>query len=138
MARTKQPIEYFLSNNLHLIHEYFSRAIRNEKLFSIYAEDTNKALAAKKEFKELLLGANSKESINHFATWIKEYISVKDWEKCKTAVRQKMLAKKRKHKFKSFRVPSDIASKLSYYAKVKGVTNIKALEELIISAYKKC
>jgi hypothetical protein len=141
MARTKQTLNEFLmsANNLFDVHAYLSRAIRDDRILSLYGKDWNKRETGKNEFQELsLVTDKNTNSVKKYSLWIETYLSDEQWEKCKTAIRQKKLAKKRKYKYRSYRLPEDACNKLSYYANVKGLTKVKALEMLINVAYKKC
>lgn len=137
MARQKQPLSYFIENHFLLVYGYLTRAIKNEKILLAHGKDFQKEDKGKKEFNKIL-AANKKESVQLLADWVEEYISDSQWERCKTAVRQKILAKKRRFKYKSYRLSEDASNKLSYYAQVKGLKKIEALEQLILVAYKKC
>lgn len=141
MARKKQPLSEFLmsANNLNDVHVYLSRAIRNEKILTPYEKDWDKKEAGKKEFQKLSLDTNNnKETVQKYCHWIETYLSDKQWKKCKTAIRQKILAKKRRFKYRSYRLPKDACNQLTYYAETKGLTKVQALVELIKAAYKKC
>ena len=147
MARKKQTTSQFLANgnNLKYVSDYLSRAIREEKILSssylssIHDEDWIKRTEGKKEFSELSLAANDNEkSILQCGRWVDKYLSENEWKRCKTAIRQKMLAKKRKYQYRSYRLPANICAKLNYFAKSKNMTRVKALECLIIAAYDNC
>ena len=141
MARKKQPLSEFLmsANNLKDVHVYLSRAIREEKILTLYDEDWDKKEAGKEEFQKLSLDTNNnKKAIQKYCQWIETHLSDQQWKTCKTAIRQKTLAKKRRFKYRSYRLPEDACNKLTYYAETKGLTKVQAIVELIKAAYKKC
>ena len=142
MSRSKQPLNEYLTNkpianhpvNLYFVNEYLERAIRN-KIILTYG-DPLEDNEAKNKFNKFRLAPNDKKFISQYCKWIEKYLTDKEWEKCKTAVRQKIYAKKNKYQFKSFRISSDLWHKLKYYAEVKNCTMSEAIEEIIIAADK--
>lgn len=142
MARTKQSLSEYLSNkptakapnNLYLVKEYLIRAIRNEKILA-YGKPVEDQ-EAKNKFHKLSLAPNDYKLIDKYAMWIEEYLTDKEWERCKTAVRQKMHVKKNRYQFKSFRLSIDHWRKLRYYAQEKNISMSDAIEEIIVAADK--
>lgn len=142
MARTKQSLSDYLTNrpilnapiNLYFVNEYLTRAIRNEKILAYgnAAEDKE----AQDKFHKLSLAPNDNKFIAKYCKWIEQYLTDAEWEKCKTAVRQKIFAKKNRYQVKSFRIPIDIWRKLRYYANEKNIAMSAAIEEIIIAADK--
>ena len=127
-----------IKNNLDNVTAYLARAIREERLFA-HCDDIHKEFAAKKSFQELNLGAHDKEdAVTEYGQWIEKYLTEKQWTACQAALRQKALDKKRKRKYKRYRLSGEVCRQLTYYADIKQITKTKALEEIINKAYLKC
>jgi macrodomain Ter protein organizer (MatP/YcbG family) len=142
MARTKQSLSDYLTNrptpnspiNLYLVNEYLTRAIRNKKILAY--GNVAESKEAQDKFYKFSLAPNDNKFIVKYGKWVEQYLTDTEWEKCKTAVRQKVFAKKNRHQVKTFRISIDLWRKLRYYAEEKNLAMSEAIEEIIIAADK--
>ena len=114
------------------ITKYFDRAIINKKLL-VY-EDF--AYEAKDAFKRLPLYANDAASITQLSDWIDKYISSRQWESCKTAIRQNRLMQKKRYEYKTYRIPRSLSYDIEHYASITGLTKFAAMQQAIDVAMK--
>jgi hypothetical protein len=131
MARPKHSIGDVVLKNYRFIHGYFERAIRSQKIFIPFK--------GQEEFKKIMLSANKKENlVPVLINWIEKYIPEDLWERCKTAIRQHklMVVKKKKHEYKTFRIPKDLFYDITFYAEKVNLPKFEAMKKAIDIASK--
>jgi macrodomain Ter protein organizer (MatP/YcbG family) len=132
MARPKHSIGDVVLKNYKFIHDYYERAIRSQKIFIPFE--------GQEKFQNIMLSANEKEEVlvPTLTNWIEKYISEDLWERCKTAIRQHklMVVKKKKHDYKTFRIPINLFYDITFYAEKANLTKFEAMKQAIDIASK--
>lgn len=132
MARQKHSIGDIVLKNYKFIRDYYERAIRSQKIFVL--------TEGQEEFQKIMLSANEKEEIlvPALTSWIEKHVQEDLWERCKTAIRQHklMVVEKKKHEYKTFRIPINLFYDITFYAEKVKLSKFEAMKQAIEIASK--
>ena len=129
MTMKKLSTYDYVLNNFIFIKNYLDLSIRAKKL--LYLESFE--YKAKEEFRNLPLNDNE-TAINQWSNWIVNYVSSREWERCKTAIRQHRFMQKKRYDYKTFRIPRRLSYQIEYYASLTGLTKFAAMQQAIDAA----